>query len=191
MTLWYVARAAGLAALLMLSAATALGALASMRRGRSDRRVILQYLHRAAATLGLTLLVAHVTAIVLDTRSGVSLRAVVIPLTSGYRPVAVAMGTVAAYLFVLVAVLGAARGRMATSRRGAAMWRAIHVSAYGGWGLGVLHGFLAGTDDGQIWVRALDVLVVGVVLAALAARLSAPRPRRAQLIATARKVAAR
>jgi sulfoxide reductase heme-binding subunit YedZ len=104
---------------------------------------------------------------------------VVVPLTSSYRPVAVALGTLAAYLFVLVALLGAARGRLAASPGATAAWRGLHASAYLAWGMGVLHGFLAGTDSGQTWVRTLDVLVIGLVLGALLARVVAPRSRRA------------
>lgn len=177
MTVWYLARASGLAAMVLLSVATAFGALGSVRRGDPERRVIWQYLHRSAATTGLLLVVAHVTAIVLDVKSNVSLPAVVVPLTSGYRPVAVALGTLSTYLFVLVALLGAARGRLAASPRATATWRGLHATAYLAWGLGVLHGFLAGTDSGQTWVRALDVAVVGMVVVALVVRVAAPRSR--------------
>lgn len=191
MTLWYLARAAGLACLVMLSVATALGALGSVRTAAVGPRVVLQYLHRSAATLGLLILVGHVTAIVLDAQSGVSLSGVIVPFAAGYRPVAVALGTVAGYLFVLVAVLGAARGRLAGSARAARVWRGVHLSAYGAWGIAVLHGFLAGTDSGLLWVRALDVVVVAFVVAAVAVRLSTRRPRRAGVLAQLARVGAR
>jgi DMSO/TMAO reductase YedYZ heme-binding membrane subunit len=178
MTLWYLARAGGLAAMVLLSVATAFGALGSVRRGDPERRVVWQYLHRTAATTGLLLVVGHVAAVVLDAKSHVSLEAVVVPLTSSYRPVAVALGTLAAYLFVLVALLGVFRGRLATSAGATAVWRGLHASAYVAWGLGVMHGFLAGTDSGQAWVRILDVVVVGLVVGALLVRVAAPRSRR-------------
>jgi methionine sulfoxide reductase heme-binding subunit len=191
MTLWYLARASGLAAMVLFSLATVFGALGSVRRTDAERRIVWQYLHRAAAASGLLLVVGHVTAIVLDAKSGVSLQAVVVPLASGYRPVAVALGTVAAYLFVFVALLGAARGRLAASQRATAAWRGLHATAYLAWGLGVLHGFLAGIDSGARWVRSLDVLVVGVVLAALIIRLAAPQARRSGRVVAARAEAAR
>lgn len=177
MTLWYLIRAAGLAALVLLSLATALGALGSARFGRPDRRVIMQYLHRAAALLGLSLLAVHITAMLLDAKSGITVRAVVIPLASQYRPVAVALGTTAAYLFVVVALFGLLRGRMAGSERGTASWRAIHVVSYAAWALGVAHGFLAGEDSGHTWVRGIDVAVIAGVLLALATRLTRTRQR--------------
>jgi sulfoxide reductase heme-binding subunit YedZ len=191
MTFWYLARAGGLAAMVLLSLATAFGALGSVRRGDPERRVVWQYLHRTAAITGLLFLVGHVSAVVLDAKSHVSLEAVVVPLTSSYRPIAVALGTLAAYLFVLVALLGALRGRLAASPGATATWRALHASAYMAWGLGLLHGFLAGTDSGHTWVRALDALVVGLVLAALLVRVAAPGSRRSgRVIAPVRAGAA-
>ena len=185
MTLWYLARAGGLAAMVLLSVATAFGALGSVRRGDPERRVVWQYLHRTAATTGLLLVIGHVTAVVLDAKSHMSLEAVLVPLTSGYRPVAVALGTLAAYLFVLVALLGAARGRLAASPGATAAWRGLHASAYLAWGLGVLHGFLAGTDSGAAWVRVLDVLVVSLVAGALLVRVATPRSRRSGRVVAA------
>ena len=185
MTLWYLARAGGLAAMVLLSVATAFGALGSVRRGDPERRVVWQYLHRTAATTGLLLVIGHVTAVVLDAKSHRSLEAVLVPLTSGYRPVAVALGTLAAYLFVLVALLGAARGRLAASPGATAAWRGLHASAYLAWGLGVLHGFLAGTDSGAAWVRVLDALVVSLVAGALLVRVATPRSRRSGRVVAA------
>ena len=149
MTLWYVARAAGLVALAALTLSTSLGALASIRQigdtaGSHRFRFALQYLHRAAAGTGLLLLVTHITTLVLDSQSGVDLRAVVIPFTASYRPFAVGLGALALFVTVFTALLGAARGRLAASAAVARRWRLLHVSAYAGWAMAMGHGFLAG-----------------------------------------------
>lgn len=104
--------------------AVCLGALGSVRVDPLDpdareRRLLTQYLHRAAAVTGMLLILVHATAIVVDGKSGVSVSDVLIPLTAGYRPVAVALGTLSAYLFVFVAVAGASRRLVARSVRGA------------------------------------------------------------------------
>ena len=51
-TLWFTARGAGLSALLVLSVATALGALTSIKSAKPSTRVVVQYVHRSAAVLG-------------------------------------------------------------------------------------------------------------------------------------------
>ena len=171
MTLWYTARGAGLAALVALSAATALGALVSMPSGNAARRVVVQYAHRAAAVLGLALLAVHVTAILADAKAHVGIVGALVPFQSSYRPGSVALGSLAAYLVLGVSALGLARGRLARSAHAIRAWRGLHALAYVGWGAAILHGFRSGTDVGEGWVDALFLSCLIVVLAAITARL--------------------
>jgi predicted ferric reductase len=172
MSLWYTARGAGLAALIMLTLATTLGALGSVKAARPDVRVLTQYLHRTAAALGLSLLVVHITAILFDADAGVGLTGAIVPFASGYRPGSVAFGSLAIYTFLLVSVLGLARGRMAGSARGARIWRGLHLLSYVGWGMAMYHGFFSGSDSSLTWVRALYVLCLAAVGVAVVVRLS-------------------
>jgi hypothetical protein len=56
----------------------------------------------------------------------------------------------------------------------------------------VLHGFLAGTDSGEAWVRVLDVLVISLVAGALLVRVAAPTSRRSgRVVAAVRTEVAR
>lgn len=155
MTFWYLARAAGFAALFAATASVTLGALASGARARDarsqDRRVLRQLAHRSAAVMTLAMLAVHVTLLVLDSYVAVSLPGVLVPFTAGYRAFALGLGSLAAYGLLVVAVTGAARGRLTTFVRGARSWRAIHVSAYVVWVLAMGHGILAGSDTGNWW----------------------------------------
>lgn len=171
MTLWYTARGAGLAALVALSLATALGAVVSIPGRNAVRRVVLQYTHRAAAVLGLGLLLVHLTAILADAQAGVGVVGALVPFQSSYRPGSVALGSIAAYVFLGVSALGLARGRMTRSDRALRRWRALHGLSYGGWALAILHGFRSGTDVGTGWVDLLFLVCLVGVLAAVAARL--------------------
>lgn len=173
------ARGAGLSALILLTVATALGALVSLR-GRPDRRYIAQYVHRVCAGLGIGVLALHVGTVLADSYANVSVSGALVPFTAGYRATAVGLGTIAAYLFLGVAVLGFARGRMAGSVRAARTWRAVHSLAYVGWGVAIVHGFAAGTDSGVAWVRAIYVACIAAVVGALASRLTQLSPVRAQ-----------
>ncbi len=176
MTLWFIARAAGLVALAALTLATALGAFATVRQPQDGPRAhrwrfALQYVHRYAAVTGLLLLVAHITTLVLDTYSGVNLQSVIIPFTASYRPVAVGFGTLALIATVGTAFVGAARGRLATSVRATKIWRGLHLAAYGAWALAMGHGYFAGTDSTWLPVRLGYLVAVVVVGGAVAARL--------------------
>lgn len=169
--LWYVARGAGLAALVLLTVSTALGALMT-GRGRAANRVLAQYAHRSTAALGLGVLCLHLATILGDSYAGVGWVGALVPSQSGYRPPWVALGTLAVYTFVGVAALGLARGRLTPSARGVRVWRALHGLAYLGWGMAMLHGLNAGTDTSVGWVRVLYLGCAVVVLGSVAARLS-------------------
>jgi len=179
MSVWLTARGAGLSALILLTVSTALGALVSMR-GRASRRYVAQYVHRVCAGLGLAVLVLHVGTVLADSYAGVGVSGALVPFTSGYRATAVGLGTIAAYVFVGVAVLGLARGRVAGSARAVKAWRGAHALAYAGWGLAIVHGFAAGTDSGVGWVRAIYLACIAAVIGALATRLTQLTPVRAQ-----------
>jgi hypothetical protein len=185
MNVWFTARGAGLSALVLLTVATCLGAFVS-RNGAATpdphpaRRYLIQYLHRATAGLGLTVLALHIGTILADSYAGVGWRGALIPFTSGYRPTAVALGSLAAFTVVGVAVLGLARGRMAASPRAARVWRGLHALAYVGWSAAMLHGFTAGTDSSVGWVRLIYILCVLAVVASATTRavqLIRPDPR--------------
>lgn len=164
--LWFTARGAGLSALLTLSVATACGALGSLAGLAPSSRVVVQYLHRTAAALGIGLIVVHVSTIVLDSKSQIGVAGALVPFASHYRPNAVALGSGTAYLLLIVAALGLARGRLAAAPAAARAWRTAHSLGYLLWATAVVHALLAGTDRGQGWVV---LLVVGCVLLVLAA----------------------
>lgn len=173
MTLWYTARGAGLAALIALSVTTTLGALGSRKSADTANRVVLQYLHRTAAGLGLGLITVHVGTILLDAKAGIGVAGALVPFASSYRPNAVAFGSITAYLVIGLASLGLARGRFAASAAGARAWRALHAVSYLAWATAVFHGFTAGSDTDLTWVRLLFVACVLAVPIALVTRLSA------------------
>jgi sulfoxide reductase heme-binding subunit YedZ len=179
MNVWLTARCAGLSALILLTIATALGALVSLR-GPAARRYVAQYVHRVAAGLGLGVLVLHVGTVIADSYAHVNVSGALVPFTAGYKATAVALGTIGAYLLLAVAVLGFARGRMAGSVQAVKAWRGVHALAYAGWAVALVHGFAAGTDSAIGWVRAIYVACIAAVVGALAARLTQLSPMRAQ-----------
>jgi predicted ferric reductase len=175
-TLWFTARGTGLTALLVLSLTTALGAASSVKSRAVAGRIIAQSVHRTSALLGLALIVVHVSTIILDGKAHIGVSGALIPFTAHYRPNAVAAGTAALYIFVFAATLGLARGRLANSPTWSLSWRALHATAYLGWGLAVLHELLAGTDAHQPWVRMLTIGCVALVAIALLYRLFGMSP---------------
>ncbi|MXG91818.1 ferric reductase [Nocardioides flavescens] len=181
MTLWFLARAAGFTAVVAASFAVGLGALGSSSPVAS-RRVLTQLAHRSAAVLTLAFLALHVVLLVTDSHVDLSALGALVPFTAGWQPVALGLGTLAAYGFGVVSLTGALRGRLAASAGAARAWRGVHLSAYVAWVLAMGHGILAGTDTGAGWALALYAVCAAGVGAAVAVRLGAlARARRAPL----------
>lgn len=193
MNVWFTARGAGLSALILLTLSICIGALMS-RHGTASRRYIVQYLHRVTSSLGIAVLVLHIATILADSYAHVGWRGALIPFTSGYRPTWVALGSLAAYTFIGVAVLGMARGRMAATPRGARIWRGLHGMAYAGWASAMLHGYNSGADTSVSWVRAIYLACIFAVLASVGVRVAEVRRAKGDRfthVATARPVDSR
>jgi DMSO/TMAO reductase YedYZ heme-binding membrane subunit len=174
--LWYLNRGTGFTTLALLTLATVLGVLTSRTKaGGLVPGFVFQSVHRAAGLLAVTMLVVHVATAVADQYVDIRWWQAFVPLDLAYRPVWLALGTVA--LDLLVAVLVATWLRI---RLGAHRWRRIHLLSYAVWGFGVAHGLGIGTDTGAHWARWLYVTSATLVGLAVLVRLAtgAVRPVR-------------
>jgi len=112
---WILGRGLGIAAYLSLTALTLLGLWLRhplAQRWQWPLAVTRIRMHAVLAASTVVLILGHVVALVLDKFAGVGVLGAVAPGASGYRPLAVALGTVSVYLALLVgasAALAAAR----------------------------------------------------------------------------------
>jgi DMSO/TMAO reductase YedYZ heme-binding membrane subunit len=158
---------AGVATLVALSIAVMLGVLAMDRILLQPRqRVQAQVLHRSTAVASLMFLFIHVTIRVLE--GHVTPVDAAVPFLHGLRAIFVGLGTVAAYLMILLAATGLTRGRFAAGAR-PAVWRAIHSLAYVTWPIALAHGLQAGRAP-KAWVGWSYVACIALVLIGLAVR---------------------
>jgi sulfoxide reductase heme-binding subunit YedZ len=176
MTLWYLARAAGVVTMVMFTLSAVLGIVMPVVR-RAERRFWLQYVHRSAAVTGLVLLATHVVAVIADSYVAVSPTVLVWPFGAGYRPFAMFVGALALYSLVLASLVGAARGRLAVSESFTKHWRKLHIAASVGWLLSVGHALLAGTDRSTPWMLGITLGCLTAVATAGAYRLNATPTR--------------
>ena len=140
--LWLVSRAAGIVALVLLTATVVLGTLATgPTRSAAWPRWARQALHRDLALLSVGTLLVHVGAVVLDGYVDVGWYAALVPFTSAYRPLRVGLGTLALDLVLVVIATSLLRVRL-----GLRTWRAVHWLTYAAWPIAVLHYLTTGTD---------------------------------------------
>jgi methionine sulfoxide reductase heme-binding subunit len=155
--IWYLNRATGLVALVLMTLTVVLGAVVR-RQGRLPGlpRFGVVTLHRNVSLLSALLLVTHVVCAVVDSYVSIGWISVLVPFTSGWRPIQVALGTLAIDLLALVVVTSLLRGRIPVR-----LWRGIHRTSYALWPLAFLHGLTAGTDLGSGWALAVALVCAG------------------------------
>ena len=166
--LWFATRGAGAVSLMLLTASVVFGLVIVTRYQKAEvwPRFFNYEMHRRVSLLSLAFLATHVLAAVLDPFTNLGLGAAIVPLASSYRPLPVALGVIALYLFVALVATSLLRRHI-----GQRTWRAIHWASYAAWPLAVLHGVTAGTDAVAPWMLAIDLLCVTAVALALVWRI--------------------
>jgi hypothetical protein len=168
---WYAARAAGIAAYVLLSFVVVLG-LTMARNARLRRwpKYALEDVHRFAGLLVGTFLVIHIVTIAIDAWLPFSFVSIVLPFVSRYRPVWVAFGIVAAELLLALAIANHYRDRLPYR-----FWRRTHYLNFAVWTFATIHGIASGTDRSAPWFLALYALSTAAVGAATAWRFGRNR----------------
>jgi methionine sulfoxide reductase heme-binding subunit len=172
---WYIARSAGIVAWLMLTASVLWGiVLASDLFPRRRRPAWLLDLHRWLGGLTVLFVAGHLAALVADGSVRFGPREVLIPFASTWRPTAVAVGIVAAYLLVAVEATALAMKRLPAS-----WWRGIHIASYAVFWAVSVHGALAGTDASKALYSVTSlVALAALVFAAVYRTLTRELPKR-------------
>ena len=148
---WYLARASGIVAFVLLTIAVVLGLTLSGRAKLPNwPRFAVEDVHRFAGLLTGTFVSLHVLTLFVDSYVPFSLTQLVVPGTSSYRPLSTALGVVAAELLLALAITNRYRKRLSYR-----FWRRAHYLNFAVWGLALLHGIFAGTDRGAPWADAL------------------------------------
>lgn len=166
--LWYLTRATGLVALVLLTASMALGLLSSVRYQRPAwPRFVTAGLHRNTSLLALAFTGIHIITTLADSYAPVRLQDVVIPFISAYRPLWLGLGAIAFDLMLALTVTSLLRTRMSYRT-----WHLVHWGSYLCWPVAVLHGLGTGSDTPVRWVLALTAACVALIAGLTAWRLA-------------------
>ena len=147
---WYLSRAAGLSAYLVLFVNVVLGLLVRTRFDRIMARWQSFDLHQFTSFVAIGLLALHVGALLGDHYIGFTVAQLMIPLASTFRPLETAYGVIAMYLIFLTTASFWLKGFI--GQRG---WRTVHYATFGAYVLALLHGLTSGTDTTQGWAWAM------------------------------------
>lgn len=174
---WYLTRASGIVAWLMLTATVIWGILLSTKAFPNHRRPDwLLALHRWLAGLTLSFLAVHIVALVADSYVAFDLADVTIPYAGEWKPGAIALGVLGMWLLVAVQLTSLAMRRL--PRR---VWRVLHLTSYVAFWSASLHAAFAGTDTTSWLYRGGAAASIVAVAWALMYRLANRRAvRRAE-----------
>jgi methionine sulfoxide reductase heme-binding subunit len=159
--LWFAARGAGIVSLLMLTASAAFGLVTVTRFQAAGWPRFFNYeMHRRVSLLSVAFLATHVVAAILDPYLKLGLAGLV-PFAAAWKPVPLALGIVAGYLFIALIATSLLRRHL-----GQRAWRAIHWTSYAMWPMALLHTVTAGTDALTPWMLAVEAIALAVIAGA-------------------------
>ena len=167
--LWYMSRATGVVALVLLTAVLLIGLLIT-QQGRLPGlpRFAVTGLHRNLSLLAVAFIAVHVLAAIGDTYVSIPLTATVIPFASGYERFWLGLGAISLDLMVAMIVTSLLRRHL--SRR---VWRGVHLLAYVSWPVAFAHSIGSSTDLQRGWMLDLTIACGLIVFAAVIWRLAA------------------
>lgn len=178
---WYVTRASGMVAAVLLVLTLIWGLLITTKL--IDRRGLpawLTDLHRYLGGLSVVFIAVHMAALVFDNYLTFSWSDLFVPFASSWKAGPVAWGVGAFWGLVIVEGTSLAQRRM--NRR---LWRGLHFLSYPVALMTALHAAQAGTDAGNPVFRVVSIGLIGVLSALTIFRILYHPPKRSVLPSSA------
>ncbi|MEQ1702834.1 MAG: ferric reductase-like transmembrane domain-containing protein [Ilumatobacteraceae bacterium] len=187
-SMWYLSRASGMIAWLVLGITCLWGILLITRMLKpADRPAWLLDLHRYLGVLSIVTTGAHMATLVGDNWEHYGWSELFIPFTKleYSNSAAIAWGVFAFYLMVIIQLTSWVMKWMPKK-----LWHAIHLLSYALFVMVTIHGFMAGSDSTNIVFFTMAVGAIAILLFALIARILQGRAKTAQRAAANARLAA-
>jgi sulfoxide reductase heme-binding subunit YedZ len=169
-TLWYITRAAGVSAYVLLAVVVDLGILRSLARQLGERvSWVLDEVHQFLALLAAAFVALHLGVLLFDPFISFSVANLLLPIGEPYQSLGVSLGVIG--LYALIVVLVSSWLRRYVSHR---LWRGLHYGSFGVFILVTLHGLLSGSDSGLGWLRSVYFAALASMLFLTVMRLAMP-----------------
>ena len=186
--MWWMSRATGMVASILLVASLVWGVLFATRALKPvDRPAWLLAIHRWTAALACVGIVLHLLTLVADNYVHFGWKEIFIPQGSVWKRGAVTFGVVAMYLLILVQGTSLVMKKLPRP-----FWKFVHYFSYAAVWLTSVHGALAGTDASNRVYQAVAMLltIVAVTAAVIRVIMGTTRHQRARRAAATAAAAA-
>ena len=157
--MWYLTRTTALSAYVVLALLVSLGLLQSIARTSRERLPwVVDALHQFLGLLFGVLVVFHLLTLIADPLIPFSITNILIPRHEPYRPLAVDLGVLA--LWTMALILASSWLKRHLPYR---FWRLLHFLSFATFVLASLHGLLAGSVSGELWMKAIYAGAAAIV----------------------------
>lgn len=175
-TPWYLTRMLAISAYLALALSVILGLLRTLaRRTRESISWMVDELHQVLATLAGVLVIGHLVTLAKDEFIPFSVKNLLLPGDQPYKPFAVNLGVLALYTLAALLLSSWFKRRLPYG-----FWRALHFISFATFLLVTLHGWQAGSDVDEPWMRAIYGAASAAVAFLLLMRLFTRAPKAAK-----------
>lgn len=166
-TTWFITRAAGLTAYLLVWLSTVWGlAVSSKVLDGALHRTFTYDFHQFISLLSIVFLIVHIAILLIDQYQPFTVAQLLIPFIAPYRPVWVGVGVIAFYLTLIVSATFYIRKWI-----GMRTFRLIHLASYLAFAGGAAHGLLSGTDSPLASVQLMYLVTTFSVIFLTAYRI--------------------
>jgi methionine sulfoxide reductase heme-binding subunit len=171
---WFISRASGIVAWLLITAAVLWGILLSTNLfARHRRPAWILDVHRGLGALSVIMLATHLGALVADSYVHFEIVDILVPFASDWNSWQVALGVVAMWGVVVVEATS-----LALKHLPRVLWRGVHFTSYVTFLLASLHGTFAGTDATNKLYVTTSIVTTLALTAALSYRIAARQANR-------------
>lgn len=150
---WYMIRATGTVAYLLLYLAVMVGLYSQVQKKRKQKVAISFYLHEALSNWAMILTIGHVGFLLIDRYISFNWMEVLVPFSTDYKPIPMALGIFSLYFLILTFLTSKARKKIGYLR-----WRKLHALNPILYGLVTIHGLLIGTDFQGMVIAAVNIV---------------------------------
>jgi hypothetical protein len=165
---WYLSRAAGFVAYLLLWGSVVWGLLLSSKIGQGRLRPPALFdAHRFLSYIALGFAFFHGLVLIGDRYLSFPLNAVLVPFASVYKPTLVAAGQLALWLSLLVSL-----SFLVQKRIGRRAWRSLHYASFAAYSLALMHSIWLGSESYLLVVKAMYLLTAEAVIFLTAYRIA-------------------
>lgn len=152
--MWYLIRATGTVAYILLYLSVMLGLLAMVYKEAKTNMKNIMMLHEPLGNWALIVTMGHFLFLFLDSYKSFTLKELLIPFATTYEPLAMALGIFALYFLVATVILTKFRKKI-----GMKLWKKTHILTPVLYVIVTIHAVMIGTDFKLFTTLLLQVFI--------------------------------